>query len=98
MSLLAGKVTDIAAGTPENLDTPTDDERLLMLAMGESKHKRTSIWHVHVLETSEAAVNASTPWYARVSVTQGDLPIPECSSTGPRWNNVDVNGSLPMKL
>jgi hypothetical protein len=33
-----------------------------MLAMGESKHKRTSVWHVHVLETSEAAVNAQVQW------------------------------------
>jgi hypothetical protein len=51
------------AGTPQTFDPPSDDKRLLMLALGESKHKRTSIWHVHVLETSEAAVDAQTFWY-----------------------------------
>lgn len=58
-------MADLGAGTPGRLDPPLDDERLLMLALEEGKNKRSSVWHVHVLETTEEAVNSQINWYVR---------------------------------
>jgi hypothetical protein len=54
---------EFTAGTPLDLNAPTDEERLLMINLeAGAGQKRAAIWHVHVVETTEAAVAAQSKW------------------------------------
>jgi len=52
-----------SAGTPQTLAAPTDDQRLLMLALEPVPSQlRRSVWHIHVLEVTEDEVDQVTEW------------------------------------
>lgn len=55
-------VTDDVAGSPRDIAAPTDDERLMMIAMEPGATKRPSVWHIHVIRTSEVAVDGTPDW------------------------------------
>jgi hypothetical protein len=61
----------IVAGTPAYLKAPSDEERLMMLDLeAGADQKRAAVWHVHVIKTSEASVNAQTDWFVTLSPSQ----------------------------
>jgi hypothetical protein len=59
------------AGTPLDLKAPSDEERLMMLNLeAGAGQKRAAVWHVHVIKTSVAAVNAQTDWFVTLPLSQ----------------------------
>lgn len=53
----------IVAGTPPDLPSPTDEQRLMMLTLESGAgQKRAAVWHIHVIEVSEAAVASQSSW------------------------------------
>ncbi|RSH91249.1 hypothetical protein EHS25_009548 [Saitozyma podzolica] len=51
------------AGTPPSLPPPSDDVRIMMLALESAKKgKRGAVWHIQVVEVEERVVDAILDW------------------------------------
>jgi hypothetical protein len=53
---------DFAAGSPRSITAPADDDRLMSLALQDGASKRPSVWHIHIIRTTETEVEAVTDW------------------------------------